>query len=41
MYICIIVYVFIAFTLDHKTNDIDSESFEMFYQKYQEQVILY
>lgn len=33
------MYIFIAFTLEHKTSDVDNnESFEMFYRKYQEQV---
>lgn len=36
-----IVYVFIAFTLERKTSDVkNDESFEIFYLKYQEQVIL-
>lgn len=35
------VYVFIDFTLEHKINDVDNEkSFELFYQKYLEQVII-
>lgn len=38
MYVC--VYVFIALTLEHKSSDVnDDESFEMFYQKYKDQVI--
>lgn len=38
MYVCIL-YIFIVFTLEYKTsNDDNNESFEMFYQKYQDQV---
>jgi len=40
IYVCI-VYLFINFTLEHKMNDVDNEkSFELFYQKYLEQVII-
>lgn len=35
------VYVFIAFPLAYKTNDVENdESFEIFYLKHQEQVII-